>query len=131
MAGLDYLAITEHNHAKVGDIADNRVLYTGPGSLSLIPTANSFTEEGVFIALYSQEFSSISTGNHMNVLDVPHVIDVANGDFRALFENWLPLNRDTQGQEPLLLLNHPAAGSSPAIHFTGLEVRPMTVLYFL
>ena len=121
VAGLDYLAITEHNHAQAGDIAGNHALYTGPGARSLIPTANSFTEEGVFIALYGQEFSSISTGNHMNVLDAPHVIDVANGDFRALFENWLPLNRDTQGQEPLLLLNHPATGSSPAASEYGID----------
>jgi hypothetical protein len=45
-AGLDFLALTEHNHAQAGDIAGNPMLYTGPGSLSLIPTANSFTEDG-------------------------------------------------------------------------------------
>jgi hypothetical protein len=38
VAGLDFLAITEHNHAQAGDIANNHALYTGPGSLSLIPT---------------------------------------------------------------------------------------------
>jgi hypothetical protein len=110
VAHLDFLAITEHNHADAGDIANNHALYTGPGSLSLIPTANSFTEEGVFIAFYGQEFSSISKGNHVNVIDAPAVIDVANGDFRALIEDWLPLHLDTQGQEPLLLLNHPTLG---------------------
>ena len=110
VAGLDFLAITEHNHAQAGDIANNHALYTGPGNLSLIPTANAFTEEGVFVALYGQEFSSISRGNHVNVLDAPAVIDVANGDFRALIEDWLPLNLDTQGQPPLLLLNHPMLG---------------------
>jgi hypothetical protein len=64
----------------------------------------------VFIAFYGQEFSSISKGNHVNVIDAPAVIDVANGDFRALIEDWLPLHLDTQGQEPLLLLNHPTLG---------------------
>jgi hypothetical protein len=69
VAHLDFLAITEHNHADAGSIATNHALYTGPGSISLIPTANSFVEEGVFIALYGQEFSSISKGNHVNVID--------------------------------------------------------------
>jgi hypothetical protein len=87
-AGLDFLAITEHNHADAGDIAGNHPLYTGPGNLSLIPTANRFTEEGEFIALYGQEYSSISAGNQLNVLDAPHVIDVPNGQFRMLLEDW-------------------------------------------
>ncbi len=112
-AGLDFLAVTEHNHAQAGDIAGNHALYTGPGALSLIPTANRFTEEGRFIALYGQEFSNIKGGNHMNVIDAPRVIDVPNGQFRPLLENWLPANLDTQGQVPLLLLNHPATGDSP------------------
>ncbi len=112
-AGLDFLAITEHNHAQAGSIAGNHTLYTGPGSLSLIPTANAFTENGQFIALYGQEFSTIGSGNHINVLDAPQVIDVPNGNFRRLFGEWLPANLDTQGREPLLLLNHPANGTSP------------------
>ena len=113
VAGLDFLAITEHNHAQAGDIAGNHALYTGPGSLSLIPTANSFTEEGRFIGLYGQEFSTIGSGNHMNVIDAPRVIDVANGQVRTLVETWLPANLDTQGQPPLLLLNHPNTSGSP------------------
>jgi hypothetical protein len=113
IAGLDFMAITEHNHAQAGDIAGNHALYTGPGSLSLIPTANRFTEEGRFIALYGQEFSTIGSGNHMNVIDAPRVIDVPNGQVRTLIETWLPANLDTQGQAPLLLLNHPSTSGSP------------------
>lgn len=121
VAHLDFLAVTEHNHAQAGDIAGNHGLYTGPGSLSLIPTANRFTEEGRFIALYGQEFSTIGAGNHMNVLDAPQVIDVPNGDFRRLLEVWLPANLDTQGQQPLLLLNHPATSDSPKASEYGID----------
>ena len=88
-ADLDFLAITEHNHAAAesgaGDrqdgilIATNPSLYTGPAPASLIPAAARWTTPGKFVALYGQEFSSISQGNHMNVFDVPAVIDVANG----------------------------------------------------
>lgn len=121
VARLDFLAITEHNHAQAGDIAGNHALYTGPGLLSLMPTANRFTEEGRFIALYGQEFSTISSGNHVNVIDAPQVIDVANGAFRTLLEQWLPSNLDTQGEEPLLLLNHPATGDSPNTAEYGID----------
>lgn len=121
VAGLDFLAITEHNHAQAGDIAGNPALYTGPGTLSLIPTADRFVEDGQFIALYGQEFSSISRGNHMNVLDAPAVIDAPNGDFRALLEDWLPANLDTLGLQPLLLLNHPATSNSPSSREYGID----------
>ena len=45
----------------------------------MIPTAHRFTEKGRFIALYGQEFSTIGGGNHMNVLDAPHVISFLTG----------------------------------------------------
>jgi hypothetical protein len=127
VARLDFFAITEHNHADAGSIAANPILYTGPGSLSLIPTANSFVEEGEFVALYGQEFSSISKGNHVNVIDAPAVIDVPNGDFRALIQDWLPLHLDTQGQPPLLLLNHPTLG--PDNKEYGIDDFPTTAAW--
>jgi hypothetical protein len=49
----------------------------------------------------------------MNVIDAPRVIDVPNGQVRTLVETWLPANLDTQGQPPLLLLNHPNTSGSP------------------
>ena len=52
----------------------------------------AITQDGQFVALYGQEFSSISSGNHVNVFDVPHVIDdnaVPNGDYAALLNTWL------------------------------------------
>jgi hypothetical protein len=121
VAGLDFLAVTEHKHAQAGDIAGNLTLYTGPGFLSLIPTANRFVEEGRFIALDGQEFSTIKSGNHVNVIDAPHVIDVPNGQFRTLLENWLPVHLDTQGEQPLLLLNHPDTGESPDDREYGID----------
>ena len=127
VARVDFFAITEHNHADAGSIATNHALYTGPGSLSLIPTANSFVEEGAFVALYGQEFSSISKGNHVNVIDAPAVIDVPNGDFRALIQDWLPLHLDTQGQPPLLLLNHPSLGPDEKEY--GIDDFPTTAAW--
>ncbi len=71
VARLDFLAITEHNHAKAEDgiddddprkdgllIADNHALYNGTAPSSLIATAKTFTVDGKFVAIFGQEFSS-------------------------------------------------------------------------
>ena len=120
---LDFLAITEHNHAAAEDgapaelrdgklIGKDKKLYEGPGQASLIPAAQRLTEGGRFVALYGQEFSSIGKGNHVNVFDVPKVIsdaEVKNGRFDS-FVQWLERdeNKDSAGAVAVLQLNHPA-----------------------
>jgi len=116
VALLDFLAITEHNHSRAdgtGDrrdgllIATNPTLYAGPQPDALIPTANRFTEDGRFVALYGQEFSTISSGNHVNVFDINQVINVPDGRFDSLI-GWLRTRADAQGRPVLIQLNHPA-----------------------
>jgi hypothetical protein len=117
VAGLDFLAVTEHNHAQAESGADDRVdglliatnpsLYTGPQASGLLPAARRHTEDGRFVALYGQEFSSISQGNHVNVYDVDQVIDVPNGRFDRLV-TWLAAHPDGAGNPPVIQLNHPA-----------------------
>lgn len=114
VALLDFLAITEHNH--LGRMASEPAIYAGPMSTSLISTASRFTVDGVFLALFGQEFSSISTGNHANVLEVGEVIApalVPNGDWNALLSTWLPAHLDSQNRPAILLLNHPTISDSP------------------
>ena len=117
-AQLDFFAITEHNHDKgdgKGDRRDGRLiaaqpeLYAGRSS-SLVETAHRLNRPGRCVTLYGQEFSTISSGNHMNIFDVPKVIDAPNGKFDALL-SWLNVNRDSSGQQPLAQFNHPATGS--------------------
>lgn len=113
VAKLDFLAITEHNHAAAEDgaedradgllIATNHALYD-----ELKTVASEETENGRFIALFGQEFSSISKGNHAGVLEVPAVIDVPNGKFDKLVRDWLPSNLDSTGKLAVLQFNHPA-----------------------
>jgi hypothetical protein len=117
-AGLDFLAITEHNHktAENGAAADRRdgiliakdhTLYNGSQSSSLISSARDRNVNGQFVALYGQEFSSISTGNHINVFEVPNVINVPNGRFDSLVLHWLPNNLDSEGKPAIIQFNHP------------------------
>lgn len=107
-AGLDFFALTEHNHllggAEVGWAT--RVAACG----DLLAAADRATEPGRFVALTGQEFSSISKGNHVNVLDVDAPIDVPNGAFDGLLA-WLGPRRDASGAPPVLQLNHPDFGS--------------------
>jgi trimeric autotransporter adhesin len=124
-AGLDFLAVTEHNH--LGRIANEPLLYSGTGSVTLISTANRFNVDSQFVALYGQEFSSISSGNHANVLEVQELIpasEVPNGSWNVLLDDWLPSHLDSQGQPAIVLLNHPATASSPNAREYGRDDFP-------
>lgn len=114
-AGLDFFAITEHNHptAEAGAkeradgrlIATDRTLYSGRPT-ALRETADRMDESGRFVTIYGQEYSTISSGNHMNVFGVPEVIAVPNGAFDRLVA-WAGLTRDGDGRLPLMQMNHP------------------------
>lgn len=110
-AKLDFMALTEHNHAEAlgsdgRGIATEPALYKGSGSDSLISTARRLTEDGRFVALYGQEFSTISSGNHVNVFDIGEVIGVQKGRFDLLLD-FLAINRDSSGLLAIIMLNHP------------------------
>ncbi|HKR58346.1 MAG TPA: hypothetical protein VJS64_01335, partial [Pyrinomonadaceae bacterium] len=111
VAKLDFLALTEHNHKEalgsdgIG-IGKTPALYNGTGANSLISVANSMTQNGRFVALYGQEFSSISKGNHANVFDIREVITSQNGQFDQLL-SFLATNKDSTGQPAIMMFNHP------------------------
>jgi hypothetical protein len=127
---LDFMALTEHNHdaaegqhkkgtpyEKAGGrkdgvlIANHPELYKG-GENSVIGAALKATQDGKFVALYGQEFSTISSGNHVNVFEIDAVIPKMNGDFDHLLK-WLDTHPDSQGQFPILQFNHPVSETSP------------------
>lgn len=116
-AGLQFLAITEHNHPR-GDgsgprrdglvIARSPHLYAGTSG-SLVESANRHDRPGTFVTLFGQELSTIDSGNHINIFGIGEVVDVGvvpNGDGQALI-NWVSTRRDLAGKAPLLQFNHP------------------------
>lgn len=116
-AGLDFFAVTEHNHDKgdgKGDRRDGLMIATKPElyagrTTSLVETANAMNRPGRCVTLYGQEFSTISSGNHMNIFDIASVITAPNGKFDSLMA-WLGDNRDSSGGLALAQFNHPATG---------------------
>lgn len=123
-AGLDFLAITEHNHSKAEQgikkndprkdgilISANHSLYNGTSQVSLKSASKRYTEDNVFVAIYGQEFSTISSGNHVNVFEIDEVISesaVPNGEFKLLLD-WLVTRLDSQQSPAIIQFNHPSS----------------------
>jgi hypothetical protein len=124
-AGVDFFAITEHNHAQAEAGAEERTdgvliatqpgLYTSPTDVTVTPhsgvpyqaasvmQAAKMATTSTFLALYGQEFSTISSGNHVNVFDYPEVLTIANGDFVNFFKTL----QARPGPPYVVQLNHP------------------------
>lgn len=126
--GLDFMAVTPHNHASAEAGADDRrdgvliattpALYDSstpvtvtrhpPGAPAQTVTLKSVksaaaSESGAqFVALFGQEFSTISSGNHANVIGEPSVITIPNGDYRPLYEGLA-----AGGTPRVVQINHP------------------------
>lgn len=147
-AGLNFFAITEHNHnrAEQGADADRRdgvligndhELYNGTSPVhftrttaggtqnmtakSLIKAAQDATTSS-FLPLYGQEFSTISSGNHMNVFNINEVLEIPNGNFAQLYNKIETLGNNTI----LLQMNHPDVhadlfGSNADINDYGID----------
>ncbi len=108
---LDFLAITEHNHAAAGptsgDRKDDLLIATDPSLYpKLISDANAANEDNKFVAIYGQEFSTISKGNHSNAFMANKVIRTPNGEYEKVFTNdWM-----TDFGVEVIQLNHPWDG---------------------
>ncbi len=110
---LDFMAITEHNHTnkinpkdpKGGKIiGEDENLYR-----DLIEIAQTQNQQAGFVTFYGQEFSSIKKGNHLNLFGVNKVISdktIENGNYRGLYEQWLPAHPEIE----FLQFNHPWNG---------------------
>jgi hypothetical protein len=144
--GLQFFAVTPHNHADAEDgakerkdgvlIALNHALYNGTTNVTvtrhwndgtahtetisvkpLIKAAKDATTAN-FLALYGQEFSTISKGNHVNVFGDDNVIESDNGDFRGLLALLKGIEQST-GRTPVLQLNHPDVQQDLFYHGTN------------
>lgn len=108
VGGLDFLALSPH---VVDDRADDPpdIANMSPAAYEqLMAAAASVTDEssGAFVALPSFEWSTNSTGNHVNVLGSRALSKVERGDFATFYEGYLPVRRE-EGDRAFMMLNHP------------------------
>lgn len=115
---LDFLAVTDHNHA-AGGFAMTPALYQQ--GLAQAAAAN---EDGQFVAIYGQEWGLASAG-HVNIFEAPVLfgweagnfdIFVAQDDYAGLYTAILN-NPSPWG--PLAELCHPGAGNFSDLVFTS------------
>ena len=69
-------ALRDRQRLVEGRVAERSAIATGVvavGVVGLTSEARRFTRDGRFVTLYGQEFSSIGSGNHANVLEVGEV----------------------------------------------------------
>ena len=124
-AKLDFLAVTEHNHSAAAHPKEAAVFGTGIAAQhslysKLTSAANAADDDDDFVALFGQEFSTISSGNHMNVIGASKVIDendVPSGDFKELYQTFLPGDNGVR----FIQMNHPWENSKAPGKNYGLE----------
>jgi hypothetical protein len=91
---LDFLALTIHDHM---------ALPAEYEALKEAAAAANLRYAGEFCALFGQEWSTISTGNHVNILGAAELCRVPKGRYDLLYGEWLP----ARAEAPVVILNHP------------------------
>jgi len=95
---LDFLCLSEHNH-----------MLEPTEFATLMSAATAATKDG-FVALFGQEFSTITKGfNHTNIHNYPNVIGAEyNGRYRDVFQDVLGSYRSAHPESTIVAaFNHP------------------------
>src|SRR5690606_4337472 len=106
--GMDFLALTPHTcddgPVEAGDAAN--MIQDQFKQLTSIALDVTQTSSGTFVALPAMEWSTNSTGNHVNIFGSRQLSKVERGRFDILFDEWLP-GREQDGDRPFVQFNHP------------------------
>jgi hypothetical protein len=151
-ARLHFFAVTPHNHAEAESgakerkddvlIAKRPELYNGASNVTvtrklkenggmrteqvtmkpLLRAAKDATDNR-FIGLYGQEFSTISSGNHVNVLGINYVLKTENGNFSKLVAELATIT----GEKPVIQLNHPEVEAD--LFYSGTNTSDRNKMY--
>ncbi len=118
--GMDFLALSPHvvddrpNDAP--DIPNMGV--AGWDALRAAARSVTASSGGAFVALPAFEWSTNSTGNHVNVLGSEALAKTERGRFDLLYDEFLP-GRAAAGDRPVLMLNHPRTQRVNTDYLTG------------
>jgi phosphatidylserine/phosphatidylglycerophosphate/cardiolipin synthase-like enzyme len=105
---MDFLALSPHASDDGPLDAGDNANMSEHGFGELVRVAGEVSDEsgGAFLALPAMEWSTNSTGNHVNILGSRAVARVERGRFDRLYHAFLP-ERVAVGDRPLVQLNHP------------------------
>lgn len=153
IAGLHFFALTPHNHAdaegSAGErrdglqIATDTTLYmdsyrdveavrqlpNGNRELVYVVPVQKAAREATtqnFVGLYGQEFSTMFTGNHVNVLNVGFVLRARNGDYKGLLKE-LATRAPEYGFGQIIQLNHPDVEAD--LFYDGSDLKQRKQMY--
>jgi hypothetical protein len=107
-AKLDFLGVSSHSH-----------MINDQGYAVMKQKAAQYTQNGKFVALLAQEWSSISKGGHINIYEANERCPLGNGDWDAFYERWLPNHPEVA----FVQFNHPHP-SNP-LEFGGKDFLPV------
>jgi len=107
-AGLDFMALTPHTKDERAEDGADQANMSQSGFDELRESAQAVTESsgGAFLAIAGMEWSTNSTGNHVNVIGSEAIAKSERGRFDELYTEFLP-ERAFAGDRPLIMLNHP------------------------
>lgn len=107
-AKLDFLGVSSHSH-----------MINDQGYAAMKVAAKAATDDGKFVAILAQEWSSISKGGHINIFEANERCPLGNGAWGDFYERWLPNHPEVGWVQ----FNHPHP-SNP-LEFGGLKFSPV------
>lgn len=106
--GMDFLALSPHTSddgpLEAGDPAN--MIPQQYEQLELVAQDVTRTSSGSFVALPAMEWSTNSSGNHVNIFGSRELAKIEKGRFDTLYGEFLP-GREQDGDAPIVQMNHP------------------------
>ena len=117
---LDFLALSPHvMDDRSSDAADiPNMGEAGYDALRAVARDVTYRSTEPFLALPAFEWSTNSTGNHVNVLGSEALAKLERGRFDLLYDEFLPA-RAAAGDRPFLMFNHPRTARVSEEFLTG------------
>lgn len=107
-AKLDFLAVSAHSH-----------MINDAGYRDMAQATRKHTQDGQFVALLAQEWSSISKGGHINIFEADSRCALPNGSWDEFYKRWLPNHPEVGWVQ----FNHPHPSNK--LEFGGLGFSPV------
>ncbi len=106
--GMDFLALSPHTTDFSATDAPDMANMDQDGYDQVLAEARAVSQEsdGAFLAIPAMEWSTNSSGNHVNIFGSEAIANVERGRFDLLYGEFLP-REAAAGGRPLVMLNHP------------------------